>query len=262
MIACGPNGKDQASARAAWNTRTPPPSTDTELAVVPIPMMLFCPRCGNQHIDEPDERTPDWDNPPHRSHLCHDCGCIWRPADVATVGVDSIHSAGKADNWPTNSPDAKAALLATSANDPSNGEAVERLREALQTGRDYVSGVVAGGLAYIDGTDIKAMAREDLERIDAALSTPAPNPDPLVGELVAALEPFAKRADGYESESGQHDFADDHVVLDGFGTVLPEITVEHFRNARTALASHNSSKIADEIEREENEANGQFGAGS
>src|SRR5574340_600312 len=24
-----------------------------------------------------------WDNPPHRSHLCHGCGHIWRPADVA-----------------------------------------------------------------------------------------------------------------------------------------------------------------------------------
>ena len=32
----------------------------------PIPMLLYCPQCGEQHIDEPDERTPDWTNPPHR----------------------------------------------------------------------------------------------------------------------------------------------------------------------------------------------------
>lgn len=65
----------------------------------PIPMLLWCPKCHVQHVDEPDERTPDWDNPPHRSHLCHACGCIWRPADVATEGVRSIATMGKADNW-------------------------------------------------------------------------------------------------------------------------------------------------------------------
>lgn len=65
----------------------------------PIDMMLYCPRCHLQHVDEPDERTSDWTNPPHRSHLCHGCGCIWRPADVATNGVRAIETAGKADNW-------------------------------------------------------------------------------------------------------------------------------------------------------------------
>lgn len=66
---------------------------------VPIPMILFCPKCHLQHVDEPDDRTPDWKNPPHRSHLCHGCGCIWRPADVATVGVKTITTKGKADNF-------------------------------------------------------------------------------------------------------------------------------------------------------------------
>jgi hypothetical protein len=66
----------------------------------PIPMILHCPECHLQHIDEPDERTPDWDNPPHRSHLCHGCGCIWRPADQPTEGVLSIQSRGHSDSWP------------------------------------------------------------------------------------------------------------------------------------------------------------------
>ncbi|MES2347078.1 MAG: hypothetical protein V4641_05845, partial [Pseudomonadota bacterium] len=78
----------------------------------PIPMILHCPSCGLQHIDAPethhldralDEASLDgsysasWDNPPHRSHLCHGCGTVWRPADVATTGVSSIETKGKAD---------------------------------------------------------------------------------------------------------------------------------------------------------------------
>lgn len=65
---------------------------------VPIPMVLTCPVCRFQHIDKPE---PDrgWTNPPHKSHLCHGCGIIWRPADVATVGVEAV-SRGKDDTWP------------------------------------------------------------------------------------------------------------------------------------------------------------------
>lgn len=81
-------------ARLALAFATPPAGERK-----PIPMILYCPECHQQHIDEPDERTPDWDNPPHRSHLCHGCGCIWRPADVATEGVRSIKTAGDADTW-------------------------------------------------------------------------------------------------------------------------------------------------------------------
>lgn len=67
---------------------------------VPIQMILHCPRCGLQHVDEPDERTPGWTNPPHRSHLCHGCGCIWRPADCPTTGVAALYTSGTADSWP------------------------------------------------------------------------------------------------------------------------------------------------------------------
>ncbi|WP_186120598.1 hypothetical protein [Burkholderia gladioli] len=73
----------------------------------PIPMLLFCPRCGTQHIDAPETVSDGrpvlyadaWTNPPHRSHLCHTCGIVWRPADVATVGVEAIETSGKADTW-------------------------------------------------------------------------------------------------------------------------------------------------------------------
>ena len=62
----------------------------------PIPMVLHCPRCHEQHVDT---ATADWSNPPHRSHLCHACACIWRPADVATCGVAAVETNGSADNW-------------------------------------------------------------------------------------------------------------------------------------------------------------------
>lgn len=75
----------------------------------PIPMLLFCPRCGTQHIDAPSEHREirggelcidRWDNPPHRSHLCHGCGHVWRPADVPTTGVAEIQTKGKNDGSP------------------------------------------------------------------------------------------------------------------------------------------------------------------
>lgn len=81
----------------------------------PIPMLLFCPACGLKHVDEPEEPLtshggidpvePDgdhWKNPPHKSHLCHGCGCIWRPADVPTNGVARIETTGKADTFDLN----------------------------------------------------------------------------------------------------------------------------------------------------------------
>lgn len=77
-------------------------------------MVLHCPSCHTQHIDAPElhhldamlERNglpgaPDasWSNPPHRSHLCGQCGTIWRPADVCTNGVASTTTRGKSDTW-------------------------------------------------------------------------------------------------------------------------------------------------------------------
>ena len=75
----------------------------------PIDMVLHCPACGMQHIDaaeRPDphpsstgeDDRPLWLNPPHRSHLCHGCGHIWRPADVPTNGVAAIKTRGKNDS--------------------------------------------------------------------------------------------------------------------------------------------------------------------
>lgn len=83
---------------------------------LPVDMILYCPHCGEQHIDAPefksdrrdahpsptgeDDPALSWANPPHRSHLCHGCGTIWRPSDVPTNGVHSLKTKGKADTWP------------------------------------------------------------------------------------------------------------------------------------------------------------------
>lgn len=87
----------------------------------PIDMVLHCPACGLQHIDanEANNKTHSpgcdiscgmpahgcscgfdalWTNPPHRSHLCHGCGHIWRPADVPTNGVQAVKTKGKVDS--------------------------------------------------------------------------------------------------------------------------------------------------------------------
>jgi hypothetical protein len=76
----------------------------------PIDMILHCPNCGEQHIDAPEPAGPlredglpgaswpAWTNPPHRSHLCHGCGHIWRPADVPTNGVAEIKTKGKKES--------------------------------------------------------------------------------------------------------------------------------------------------------------------
>lgn len=93
---------------------------ETHSEILPIPMILYCPNCGQQHVDKPAPHEKDcsvsrgssicscsrWANPPHRSHLCAYCGIIWRPADVPTTGVQSIETRGANDT-----------LLATAAGD-------------------------------------------------------------------------------------------------------------------------------------------------
>jgi len=76
-------------ARSAQWLSIPPPAID---------MLLWCPTCHAQHIDKPEPHA-NWTNPPHRSHKCHACGTIWRPADVPTNGVAAIATRGEADTF-------------------------------------------------------------------------------------------------------------------------------------------------------------------
>lgn len=45
-----------------------------------LPMLLWCPVCGQRHIDADDM-------PAHKTHACQYCGMLWRPALIATHGV-------------------------------------------------------------------------------------------------------------------------------------------------------------------------------
>ncbi len=109
-----------------------------EAEPAPIDMVLHCPACGLQHIDAPEPDLgpsvdgsgdmPLWSNPSHRSHLCHGCGHVWRPADVPTNGVAAVKTKGKADSpiaalAPRPQADAGAAPRIT---DPAIAEWVER----------------------------------------------------------------------------------------------------------------------------------------
>jgi hypothetical protein len=60
----------------------------------------------------------------------------------------------------------------------------------------------------------------------AAVSTSPALPQ---ADAVEALEKIAKHLDGFWSVDGQHDYPDHHVLLAGFGTAMPAITVGDFR---------------------------------
>jgi hypothetical protein len=54
-------------------------------AAKPVPMRLPCPECGKLHLDEGEFLAK-----PHHTHSCQYCGLTWRPAVVATVGVQFL----------------------------------------------------------------------------------------------------------------------------------------------------------------------------
>ncbi|HJS82373.1 MAG TPA: hypothetical protein VJ742_06005, partial [Nitrososphaera sp.] len=83
--------KSQIEGQRVWNQQ----STNS---LLPIDMILPCPNCGKLHVDAPEPEN-GWDNPSHKSHLCHGCGTIFRPADVPTNGVAAIKTRGDADTW-------------------------------------------------------------------------------------------------------------------------------------------------------------------
>ena len=51
----------------------------------PIPMILTCPACCARHVDQGYFATKV-----HHTHACQSCGMVWRPAIVATVGVQFL----------------------------------------------------------------------------------------------------------------------------------------------------------------------------
>lgn len=50
-----------------------------------VPMLLWCPECGERHVD-----VGEFESKKHHTHACQLCGHVWRPAIVATVGVQFL----------------------------------------------------------------------------------------------------------------------------------------------------------------------------
>ncbi len=155
----------------------------------PVPMVLHCPKCGAQHVDAP---SPGWDNPPHKSHLCHGCGCIWRPADVETTGVAAIETRGKADTW-TGQP-----IVAPA---DAEREPVEIVARALcaAAGKDPDQPNWTGDGSVPGGTMSWPLWQEYEGRAKSLLAEirpPAPDSPPV---MRAALQEAAKRFRHYEA---------------------------------------------------------------
>ena len=74
-----PPGQDDVGALEAV------PRQVASEAHAPIPMILTCPSCSTRHIDEGEFATK-----PHHTHACQSCGMCWRPAIVATCGVQFL----------------------------------------------------------------------------------------------------------------------------------------------------------------------------
>lgn len=73
------------------------PGLDNQMRLEQLPvidMLLYCPRCAAQHIDDPKHYKP------HASHRCRYCNTQFKPADVLTRGVADIKTRGKNDMEP------------------------------------------------------------------------------------------------------------------------------------------------------------------
>jgi rubredoxin len=77
---------DKAIDRAIrWDEYLNQADPPRQLQPVPIPMILCCPMCNARHIDRGEFATK-----PHHTHACQECGHVWRPAVVPTVGVQFL----------------------------------------------------------------------------------------------------------------------------------------------------------------------------
>jgi hypothetical protein len=78
--------REEAITRLVEQHKVPPGiAKDICADLPPIPMLLFCPKCGERHIDE-----GVFASKVHHSHACQHCGMVWRPAVVATIGVQFL----------------------------------------------------------------------------------------------------------------------------------------------------------------------------
>ena len=56
-----------------------------EIGETPIEMLLWCPQCGERHID-----VGEFAKKKHHTHACQHCGMVWRPCVSPTFGVQFL----------------------------------------------------------------------------------------------------------------------------------------------------------------------------
>jgi rubredoxin len=151
------------------------------MTFVPIPMVLFCPACGLQHVDRVEvepatQSSVDWSRVPHRSHLCKACGHIWRPADVATVGVPLLASSGAGDHEPvliSTRPRVELQALTDQINSPElqdfrTGVMLEALHQRQRWGAQHDAGKAPSDwfwlIGYLAGKALASAMAGDVEK--------------------------------------------------------------------------------------------------
>ncbi len=77
--------EDLKDSKASWSEREFNLLRRIEELTKPIPLILTCPICGARHIDKGEFAIKV-----HHTHSCQRCGMTWRPAIVATVGVQFL----------------------------------------------------------------------------------------------------------------------------------------------------------------------------
>jgi hypothetical protein len=102
----------------------PPPA-----GPAPIPMRLPCPSCGALHLDVGEFATKV-----HHTHSCQACGMTWRPAVVATVGVDFLPGFRNDVSIPTLE-EAEAELVEAYGSKEKADEAVGRVLSGITNAR-------------------------------------------------------------------------------------------------------------------------------
>lgn len=85
MLPVDPVWRPAEDCRALDKLKAQVQNLSVEIEDVPIPMRIPCPRCGVLHVDKGEYATK-----PHHTHACQSCGEVWRPALVATVGVQFL----------------------------------------------------------------------------------------------------------------------------------------------------------------------------
>jgi len=87
---CGLSYSDICEILRGWDTAREGISLSPPLYLArpdptPLPMLLHCPLCAARHVDVGEFATKA-----HHTHACQNCGHVWRPAIVNTVGVQFL----------------------------------------------------------------------------------------------------------------------------------------------------------------------------